>query len=295
MTVMIVVFGCLLNCIEKKLPTFISQSYRYGKFSYQGERSKIKTIEVPKRWFAHFYVFAAVYSTMCLLTAMKVYFLDGKAPSHIVDLFNVLATTQRTFTVSSIATLIALVLMTAQCLRRFYETWFVSVFSDAKMNLSHYIVGFAHYFGAVSAILVEAPGFTPHTGVSSLVLRLNLYELRLHHVVAVLVFMWAYVHQYRTAVILADLRRNKSGHVVNREYKLPQGDLYQFVSSPHMLCEVIIYLCLTVILWGSTIFPIVTLWVVSNQVESAILTHWWYQEKFKEYPKERKAIIPFML
>lgn len=67
---------------------------------------------------------------------------------------------------SSIATLLALLLMTAQCVRRFYETWFVSIFSDAKMNFSHYIVGFAHYFGAISAILVEAPGFTPHTGTT---------------------------------------------------------------------------------------------------------------------------------
>ncbi|XP_034245855.1 polyprenol reductase [Thrips palmi] len=295
MTATIVVFGGLLNTIEKRLPTFISQSYRFGKFSYEGKKSKLKTIEVPKRWFSHFYVFAAAYSTLCLLTAIKVYFFDGKAPSQAIQLLNILATTQRSFTVSSIATLIALVLMTAQCVRRFYETWFVSVFSDAKMNLSHYIVGFSHYFGAISAILVEAPGFTPHTGVSSLVLRLNFSELHLYHLIAVIIFMWAFIHQFRAASILADLRRDKSGQVVSQKYRLPEGDLFQFVSSPHMLCEVIIYLCLMVILWGSTVFPVVTLWVVSNQVENAFLTHWWYQEKFKEYPKMRKAIIPFIL
>lgn len=62
------------------------------------------------------------------------------------------------------ATLLAMALMTAQCVRRFYETWFVSVFSNARMNFSHYIVGYSHYFGAICSILAEAPGFTPHAG-----------------------------------------------------------------------------------------------------------------------------------
>lgn len=295
MTVIIAVFGSLLNTIEKRLPTFISQSYRFGKFSYEGERSKILVVEVPKRWFSHFYIAAALYSVMCLYLAIHVYIFGGSAPVEFIKLLNTVATSQRTFTVSSLATLIGLTLMTAQCIRRFYETWFVSVFSNAKMNLSHYIVGFSHYFGAITAILAEAPGFTPHTGVSGLVLKLNFSELHLYHFGALLTFTWAFIHQYRAAVILADLRKDGSGKVVHQMYKIPEGDLFNLVSSPHMLCEVVIYLSLMIMLWGNSIFPWVAVWVVCNQAENALLTHWWYQEKYKEYPKRRRAIIPLLL
>ena len=197
---------------------------------------------------------------------MNVYLLSGFAPEWLIHMLNLLATTRRSFsgecfdiyiwfcqgfryffknvlwfflTVSSAATLIALILMTAQCIRRFYETWFISVFSDAKMNLSHYIVGFAHYFGAISSIVVEAPGFTPHAGkkiihpldlilwptminvfniylgVSSLVLKLHLSELHIYHYFAVVTFIWAFIHQYRAAVILGNLRKDPSGKLTH--------------------------------------------------------------------------------
>ncbi|KAK3924907.1 Polyprenol reductase [Frankliniella fusca] len=294
MTTLIAIFGSLLNTVEKHLPTFIRQSYRFGKFSYEGKKDAL-VLEVPKRWFSHFYVFAALYSMMCLVFTLKVYVFGGAPPTKFIQLLNILATEKRTFTVSSLATLIGLTLMTAQCMRRFYETWFISVFSDAKMNFSHYIVGFLHYFGAINAILVEAPGFTSHTGVSSLVLRLNFSELHYYHYLAIVSFVWAFVHQYRAAIILADLRRDTTGKVVSQAYRLPEGDLFNLVSSPHMLCEVVMYFSLLNILWGSSVFPYVTVWVLSNQVENALLTHWWYQEKFKEYPRERRAIFPFIL
>lgn len=49
MTLVIAVFGSLLNTVENRLPTFIRQSYRFGKFSYDGKKSKILVLEVPKR------------------------------------------------------------------------------------------------------------------------------------------------------------------------------------------------------------------------------------------------------
>jgi hypothetical protein len=68
------------------------------------------------------------------------------------------------FAVSAVSSLLALSLLTVQAWRRFYETWFVSVYSNTRMNLSHYVVGFIHYFGSVTAILAEAPGFIDDKG-----------------------------------------------------------------------------------------------------------------------------------
>jgi 3-oxo-5-alpha-steroid 4-dehydrogenase 3 len=68
------------------------------------------------------------------------------------------------FPVGAVSSLLALSLLTAQAWRRFYETWFVSVYSDTQMNVSHYIVGFVHYIGSVMAILAESPGFIDDKG-----------------------------------------------------------------------------------------------------------------------------------
>jgi len=69
------------------------------------------------------------------------------------------------FPVSAVSSLLALLLLMIQVSRRFYETWFVSIFSDTRMNLSHYAVGFIHYFGSVTAILAESPGFIDDKGL----------------------------------------------------------------------------------------------------------------------------------
>ena len=49
MTLIIVILGGLINCAENHLPIFITQTFRLGKFAYQGKPSQLKIIEVPKR------------------------------------------------------------------------------------------------------------------------------------------------------------------------------------------------------------------------------------------------------
>lgn len=57
------------------------------------------------------------------------------------------------------AIIIALTLLTLQSFRRFYETWFLSVFSKGNINLSQYLIGYIHYWATVTIILGEASGF----------------------------------------------------------------------------------------------------------------------------------------
>ncbi|XP_069683014.1 polyprenal reductase [Periplaneta americana] len=292
MTIFVVVTGCLINNIEKRLPVFIRQTLRHGKYAYRGRPSRIKVIEVPKSWFRHFYVFASVYSTLCLVLTFGMYFLSWELPSWMISLLDFLASSNRKARVSAISSLLALSLLTLQSWRRFYETWFVSVFSNGQMNWSHYVVGFVHYFGAITAIIAESPGFIDDKGLSTM---FQLKELTLGNIYGCVLFLWASYHQYKAAVLLADLRKNKNGSVVTLEHRVPHGDWFELVSSPHNLTEIMMYLAMTFILWGSDTWPVVFLWVLSNQVETAMLTHWWYKSKFEDYPAKRKAIIPYVL
>lgn len=59
-----------------------------------------------------------------------------------------------------------------------------------------------------------------------------------------------------------------------------------------MLFEVLLYVALSGIVYGNTSFIYVLIWVLVNQLETSWLTHKWYKENYKNYPKERKAIFP---
>lgn len=62
-----------------------------------------------------------------------------------------------------------------------------------------------------------------------------------------------------------------------------------------MLFEILIYVALGIILQTNSTWIYVMIWVLSNQVENAWLSHKWYQSTFSDYPKSRKAIFPLIL
>ncbi|CAH0392113.1 unnamed protein product [Bemisia tabaci] len=293
MTFFIMFVGGLINSLEKHLPDFILQSFKYGKFAHHVSSPLVKPIEIPKRWFRHFYVFAALFSSIALAISFNVFVFARPIPSWLSFLLDFLGPNSRNATVTASSSLLALFLLTMQSWRRFYETHYISVFSDTNINLSHYLVGYMHYFGAICAILIEAPGFaTPSFDYRA---SLSLSDLSVGSIAGALIFLWAWHHQFKAAIILSKLRKDKKGAVVSYEHKMPKGDLFEVVSSPHFFCEMVMYLALTIILWGHCTWPYVFFWVLCNQLETALLNHWWYKSKFDDYPKQRKAYIPYIL
>lgn len=85
------------------------------------------------------------------------------------------------------------------------------------------------------------------------------------------------------------------GKVVNYEYSIPRGDWFELVSCPHYFAEIMIYLSISVVLECSTIWWTVCLFVAINQIMYGLFTHQWYHDHFKNYPKKRKAIIPYII
>jgi 3-oxo-5-alpha-steroid 4-dehydrogenase 3 len=195
-------------------------------------------------------------------------------------------------------------LLLLQVWRRLYECAFISIISPAaKINLIHYMVGYVHYFCAGAGILIEAPCFTPISDVHHRDIRgfgwvsvdVNIKKVTVVQVVAIAVFMWAWYHQKRAHSILADLRSGEDGSG-GQLYRIPHGDWFRWVSCPHYLAEVIMYASLSALLgWRNTTGWVIFLWVFMNQVVAALLSHFWYQDKFEHYPAKRMAIIPMIL
>jgi protein-S-isoprenylcysteine O-methyltransferase Ste14 len=77
-------------------------------------------------------------------------------------------------------------------------------------------------------------------------------------------------------------------------YKIPNGGLFKFVSGPNYLGELLVWLGWAIATWslaGLGFF----VFTFSNLFPRALSSHKWYQEKFPEYPKNRKAIIPGLI
>ena len=77
-------------------------------------------------------------------------------------------------------------------------------------------------------------------------------------------------------------------------YKIPYGGGYRFVSCPNYLGEMIEWGGWALACWnpGALAFFV---WTTANLAPRAIKTHRWYREEFPDYPRKRKALIPFVL
>uniref|UniRef100_A0A8C9Y9Q3 3-oxo-5alpha-steroid 4-dehydrogenase (NADP(+)) n=1 Tax=Sander lucioperca TaxID=283035 RepID=A0A8C9Y9Q3_SANLU len=87
--------------------------------------------------------------------------------------------------------------------------------------------------------------------------------------------------------ILHNLR--KPGEVV---YKIPKGGLFEHVSGANYIGEIVEWFGYAVATWSlpALSFAVFSLCFIGPR---AYHHHRFYQEKFKDYPKLRKALIPF--
>ena len=94
--------------------------------------------------------------------------------------------------------------------------------------------------------------------------------------------------------IRADYKLIKLRKTATNGYKIPRGWLFDFISCPNYFGEILEWLGFAVIAWNLPALSFFV-WTVANLLPRALSNHKWYLENFKDYPKERKALIPFVL
>ena len=79
----------------------------------------------------------------------------------------------------------------------------------------------------------------------------------------------------------------------NKEYQIPNGGMFKYISCPNHFGEIVecIGFAIIVLNLGSLSFA---LWTAFNLIPRALNHHNWYINSFKEYPNDRKAVIPFI-
>ena len=75
------------------------------------------------------------------------------------------------------------------------------------------------------------------------------------------------------------------------DYKIPRGGLFQWVSCPNYLGEILEWFGGALATWSMAGFTF-AIWAVANLVPRARSHHKWYLEKFSDYPKDRQILIP---
>lgn len=250
--------------------------------------SLLKSFEVPKSWFGHFYVyFMAVW---CLLV-YKLYINNPNLFNHL-----------------SVDHLLLACLLVQSC-RRFYETNFVSIYSgngwifayktfilylsDYNINWTHYMAGYLFYSTLGYITYISLKDNNPSSAELPTLCDWLFF----------VIFLISSYIQLQSHVILAQLRSDKNskdGSPSQKDYHIPKGGLFGLIVCPHYLTEIIIYFVLYLLSPknGSYSFSWlnIALFVAANQVVAALATHRWYRHKFGDkFSPQVKALIPFVL
>ena len=78
------------------------------------------------------------------------------------------------------------------------------------------------------------------------------------------------------------------------EYVMPKGWLFNYISSPHYFGEIVEWTGWAVMTWSvpGMAFAVFTF---ANLFPRGWASHQYYKTNFSEYPKDRKAVIPFII
>jgi 3-oxo-5-alpha-steroid 4-dehydrogenase 1 len=76
-------------------------------------------------------------------------------------------------------------------------------------------------------------------------------------------------------------------------YHLPRGWLFEYVSSPKLLGEIIEWTGYAVLTWSLPGLAFLV-WTCANLAPRALANHRWYKARFPGYPPSRRVLLPFI-
>ena len=172
---------------------------------------------------------------------------------------------------------LTLVLVMLHFLKREYETAFVHRFSADTMPLRNLFKNCAYYW-LVGGVLLAATTYSSRFAEETY--RFPKYQ--------VLVWLFSELCNYQAHCVLRDLRPPGT-----RERRIPRGFGFDLVSCPNYSWEILAWAATSAITqsWSCWAF---TLLGALQMSQWALKKHRRYRKEFKDYPRERKALVPFV-
>jgi len=93
--------------------------------------------------------------------------------------------------------------------------------------------------------------------------------------------------------IIRNLRTAEEIERGEKVYRIPRGGAFQWVTNGSYLGELMAWTGFALLTWSLPGLFILAI-SAANLVPRAIETHRWYQQRFPDYPKERRILIPYV-
>lgn len=174
------------------------------------------------------------------------------------------------------------ILVSIFCLHYFQRSFVYPMLMRSKnpvpISITFFAFVFCTYNGVLQSLaLVHGPQFD-QSWLSSpqFILGLGLFAA-------------GFAGNIQSDAILRNLRKpGESG------YKIPHGGVFEYVSAANYFCETLEW-CGFAIACSNISAVSFAIYTLSNLLPRALSHHQWYMEKFDDYPKERKAFLPYLL
>lgn len=109
-----------------------------------------------------------------------------------------------------------------------------------------------------------------------------------HVITGMAIFIFGLTLNWRSDNRLIGLRQKKSG------YFIPEGGFFKYISCPNHFGEMLEWTGFAIAAWNAPALSF-AVWSICNLLPRTLNHHAWYREYFPDYPKNRKAVIPFLL
>jgi 3-oxo-5-alpha-steroid 4-dehydrogenase 1 len=114
-------------------------------------------------------------------------------------------------------------------------------------------------------------------------------------IIGISIYLTGFILNVHSDAIIRNLRSKEEVQRGEKIYRIPQGGLFKYVSSPNYFTELISFTGFAIATWGlGAVF--VLLVSAANLIPRAFQVHRWYKKTFPEtYPTDRKVLIPFII
>jgi len=105
---------------------------------------------------------------------------------------------------------------------------------------------------------------------------------------AVIFIAGFFINQFADKKLIGLRKGGKQG------YFIPRGGLFNYISCPNFFGEIVEWTGFAIMAWNLPALSF-AVWTAANLIPRALSHHKWYKGYFKDYPKNRKAVIPFLI
>ena len=113
-------------------------------------------------------------------------------------------------------------------------------------------------------------------------------------IVGITIYICGFLLNLQSDSIIRNLRSRQEVESGEKVYRVPEGGLFKYVTNPSYFSELLSFAGFAIATWSlGAVFVLVV--SAANLIPRAFQVHRWYQEKFPDYPRERKVLIPFLV